>query len=171
MDSGQLVPGLSHLLWWETRQQQLWTYKIVQLVRRYDVYDMTVLSPNHSYHFCCVKLKLSVAWKRCVTTASVFAVPCMLMRPSKAGTVVDVCSGDTGCSRTYGDGHAIVMVLACEHFPLRLSLWIPYSAFLYCILSLFRVARLTPVTRWIGKILSFLSFFFMERNINLWNMS
>ena len=81
------------------------------------------------------------------------------MRPSKAGTVVDVCSGDTDCLLTYGDGHTTVMVLACEHFPLGLSLWIQYSVFFYCILSLFRVARLTPVTRWIGKILSFLSFF------------
>ena len=85
----------------------------------------------------------------------------MQMRPSKAVTVVDVCSGDTDCLLAYGDGHTTVMVLALEHFLLGLSLWIQYSAFFYCILSLFRVARLTPVTRWIGKILSFLSFFFI----------
>ena len=83
----------------------------------------------------------------------------MLVKPSKAGTVVDVCSGDTDCLLTYGDGHTTVMVIACEHFSLGLSLWIQHSAFFYCILSLLRVARLTPVTRWMGKILSFLSFF------------
>ena len=43
----------------------------------------------------------------------------MLVKPSKAGTVVDVCSGDTDCLLTYGDGHTSVMVLACEHFPLE----------------------------------------------------
>ena len=77
------------------------------------------------------------------------------MKPSNARTVVDVCSGDTDCLLTYGVGHTTVMVIACEHFPLGLSLWIQYSVLFYCILSLFRVARLTPVTRWIGKILSF----------------